>query len=152
MSSPVTNRELVIFGIAVVAVAVAVGQFINARSPYGMGVHGWQPRMGFHDGWRGAMDGHGPGGFGMMRGDGPRGPGGFLMRADVNRDGTITKDELVAGANAHIDELFEVMDTDKDGKLSKEELAKGRELMRERMRAKWAAERTAPDAAPAVSK
>lgn len=147
MSSPVTNRELVIFGIAVVAVAVALTQYINMRNPVGMGAFGWQPRPGFHEGWRGHPDGR----FGGPDGRGPGG-GRFMAMADTNKDGYITKDELMAGAKTHIDEMFEVMDTDHDGRLSKDELAKGRELMRQRMWLKMQAARggDVSPAAPAV--
>lgn len=136
MSAPVTNRELVIFGIAVVAVAVAITQYVmDARAPV------WQHmRPGFGEGWRG----HGGGGFGGPRGERMGGPGGgFMAMADRNKDGFITKDELMNGARTHIDEMFDVMDTDKDGKLSREELVKGRDLMRQRMWAKFEAERKA---------
>ena len=54
----------------------------------------------------------------------PAGPmrGGGLMRADTNRDGVVTRDEVIADA----DRRFARMDTDGDGKVSRDELRAAR--------------------------
>ncbi len=56
------------------------------------------------------------------------------MKADANKDGFLTKDEMLAQHKIRLDEMFAKSDTDKDGKLSKDELKKGREAMRAKMK------------------
>lgn len=56
------------------------------------------------------------------------------MKADTNKDGFLTKDEMLAQHKIRLDEMFAKSDTDKDGKLSKDELKKGREAMRAKMK------------------
>jgi len=60
----------------------------------------------------------------------PAGPmrGGGLMRADTNRDGVVTRDEVIADA----DRRFARMDIDGDGKVSRDELRAARAARRER--------------------
>lgn len=49
----------------------------------------------------------------------PRG-GGMMMRADTNRDGIVTRDEVIAQAADRFDRL----DLDRDGKLTRDELGR----------------------------
>jgi hypothetical protein len=81
----------------------------------------------------------------MERGfDGPHGPDGkrpdFFAMSDANKDGFVTKDEMMAKQQARTDELFTTVDTDHDGKLTKEEMENGRELMRAKFKARMEAE------------
>ncbi|RYG61300.1 MAG: hypothetical protein EON60_04045 [Alphaproteobacteria bacterium] len=62
---------------------------------------------------------------------------------DADKDGFITKPEMTAHHQARLDEMFATADTDGDGKLTKEEMAKGRELMRAKMKERFKAEREA---------
>jgi Spy/CpxP family protein refolding chaperone len=55
-----------------------------------------------------------------------------LMHADGNKDGFLTKEEMIDAQRKKIDKMFERTDTDKDGKLSVEERQKAREEMRKR--------------------
>ena len=57
--------------------------------------------------------------------------GGGMMRADANGDGTVTRAEMIAEAEAR----FAAMDTDKDGKVTPEE----RQAARATMRSQWRA-------------
>lgn len=52
--------------------------------------------------------------------------GGGLMRADTNRDGVVTRDEVIGDA----DRRFARMDTDGDGKVSRDELRAARAARR----------------------
>ncbi len=56
------------------------------------------------------------------------------MKADTNKDGFLTKDEMLAQHKKRLDEMFEKSDLNKDGKLSKDEMQKGREAMRAKMK------------------
>lgn len=56
--------------------------------------------------------------------------GGGLMRADTNRDGAITRAEMLADADAR----FVAMDTDKDGKVTAAERDAARAAMRAQRR------------------
>ncbi len=72
-------------------------------------------------------------GFGPQ--DGQRGPrGGHFAKADANKDGYLTKDEMLAMHKARLDKMFAEADTNEDGKLSKEEMEAARGKFRERMR------------------
>jgi len=118
------NREMLLFGAVVVLLSVAISVGIQSA------------RFHHHMGQRFERFG-GPGMMGE-RGVGMHGsPDGFMARADANKDGFLTKDELMAGAKDRIDKMFAEADTDKDGKLSKDELEKGREAMREKMRQRF---------------
>ncbi len=95
--------------------------------------------------------------MGNMRGNGPQGdrPYGdpdkmaerqaemqkrgaeMFAKADTNKDGFLTKEEMLEAHKAKLDEMFEKIDTNKDGKLSPEEMKKGREAMREKFREKF---------------
>lgn len=91
----------------------------------------------------------------MMRdGEGPHGPKGdrpdfkgkqaemekrgaeMFAKADTNKDGFLSKEEMLNAHKERIDEMFEKVDTNKDGKLSPEEMKKGREIMREKFKEK----------------
>ena len=66
---------------------------------------------------------------------GPRGPrGNHFAEADTNKDGYLTKDEMLAQHKARLDKMFAEADTNKDGKLSKDEMEAARGKFRERMR------------------
>ena len=60
----------------------------------------------------------------------------MFAKADKNKDGFITKDEMYEAHKARIDEMFAKADTDNDGKLSPEEMKKGHQAMREKFREK----------------
>lgn len=74
---------------------------------------------------------------------GPNNPDGkarhekMFMKADKNADGFLTKEEMLESHKEKIDQMFNDSDSDKDGKLSKDELAKGREVMRAKMKDRW---------------
>ena len=76
--------------------------------------------------------------------DAPKGPreGGpgkdrgakMFEAADANKDGELTKGEMMGAHQQRIDKMFAELDTDKNGTLSKPELEKGRDKMREAMK------------------
>lgn len=53
---------------------------------------------------------------------------------DTNKDGFVTKEEMMDMHKKHVDRLFEKADKDKDGKLSKEEWKEGKKAMRAEMK------------------
>lgn len=57
-----------------------------------------------------------------------------FIETDTNKDGFLTKDEMLEEHKKRIEDIFTRLDTDKDGKLSPEEMKAGREKMRERMK------------------
>lgn len=57
--------------------------------------------------------------------------------ADTNKDGALTKEEMLEAHKKHIDSMFERLDTDKSGTLSKDELDKGRDAMHKKMKERW---------------
>ncbi|MDY0029388.1 MAG: EF-hand domain-containing protein [Pseudobdellovibrionaceae bacterium] len=61
----------------------------------------------------------------------------MFAKADTNKDGFLTKQEMLEAHKTKLDEMFEKADTDKDGKLSPEEMKKGRDIMREKFREKF---------------
>lgn len=61
----------------------------------------------------------------------------MFMKADKNADGFLTKEEMLESHKERIDQMFTDLDGDKDGKLSKDEMAKGREIMRAKMKDRW---------------
>lgn len=67
-------------------------------------------------------------------GPGMRERGGMFQNADTNKDGFLTKEEMLAAQQQHIDKMFTSLDTNKDGKLSQDEVQAGRNKMRERMK------------------
>jgi Ca2+-binding EF-hand superfamily protein len=69
-----------------------------------------------------------------MAGDQPRSdaPG---MRADTDGDGRVSRDEATAAASQRTGDWFEKADLDKDGYVTAEELKQGRETRREEMKA-----------------
>ncbi len=60
----------------------------------------------------------------------------MFAKTDTNKDGFLSKDEMLAGQRERLDEMFATADTNKDGKLSPEEMKKGREAMHAKMKAK----------------
>jgi len=46
----------------------------------------------------------------------------MFEKTDTNKDGFISKDEMIASHKARIDDMFEKMDTNKDGMISHNEL------------------------------
>jgi hypothetical protein len=57
--------------------------------------------------------------------------------ADTNKDGALTKEEMLEAHKKRIDAMFERLDTDKNGTLSKAELDKGRDEMHKKMKERW---------------
>ncbi len=58
-------------------------------------------------------------------------------KIDLNKDSSLTRDELEAHYRKKIDRIFEKTDADKDGKLSDAELQKGREKWDAKMRRRF---------------
>lgn len=69
-----------------------------------------------------------------------------FKEADANNDGFLTKEEMRAGQEKRLDEMFAKADLDKDGKLSPEEIAKSREEMKKRWKERKDAK--GPDGGP----
>lgn len=61
----------------------------------------------------------------------------MFEEADKNKDGVLTKEEMLEAHKARVDEMFEKFDTDKSGTLTREELDKGREEMRSKMKERF---------------
>lgn len=127
-----TNREMGLLIGLVVSLSAAVGLGLQSFG-HGHGYGGcWHQRPGFgHMGPRGPMDGPSHGKF-MQR---------MMQDADTNKDGFLTKDEMLAAHTRRVEQMFADLDTNHDGKLDADELAKGRELMRAKMMQRWQAER-----------
>lgn len=87
------------------------------------------PRDGPHDGPDGGPHGGDPK-------DMERRGGEMFMRADVNKDGYLSKEEMLDAHKGRIDEMFSTADTDHDSKLSREEMKQGREAMHKKFREK----------------
>lgn len=76
---------------------------------------------------------------------GPGGPGGpgkergakMFEEADLNKDGELTKEEMLGAHQKRLDKMFTDLDTDKNGTLSKPELEKGRTKMREALKERF---------------
>ena len=85
----------------------------------------------------GGPDGPPPGG--PEGGPGKHGDRGAKMfeEADKNKDGVLTKDEMLDAHKNRVDDMFEKLDADKSGTLSKAELDKGREEMRNKMKERF---------------
>ncbi len=66
-----------------------------------------------------------------------------FKEADANKDGFLTKDEMLDAHKKRIDKMFENTDTDKDGKLSTGELEKGREAMRAKFKDRFKGDKPA---------
>lgn len=60
----------------------------------------------------------------------------MFAKTDTNKDGFLSKEEMLTGQRERLDEMFATADTNKDGKLSPEEMKKGREAMHAKMKAK----------------
>ena len=134
-----TNREMFLLATSILFASTTVGLALQGvlHKPRHHGPH---ERPGFDrkfDERRGPDDKRGP------RPD-------FFARDDANKDGFITKEEMQASQTARLDEFFATADTNKDGKLSREEMEQGRKLMREKMKARFEAERKAAGEAPAA--
>ena len=65
------------------------------------------------------------------------GPGDRFGNADLNKDGFLTKAEMMDVQQKRMDKMFSESDTDGDGKLSQAELQAGFKAMREKMRARF---------------
>lgn len=76
-----------------------------------------------------------PGEEGQGPEGGPRNHrGDHFAKADANKDGYLTKDEMLAMHKARLDKMFTEADTNHDGKLSKDEMETARGKFRERMK------------------
>ncbi|HPQ51096.1 MAG: EF-hand domain-containing protein [Alphaproteobacteria bacterium] len=60
----------------------------------------------------------------------------MFAKADTDKDGFLTKEEMLNAHKERLDEMFAKTDADKDGKLSPEEMKKGREIMRAKFKEK----------------
>lgn len=128
-----TNREMFLLATSILFASTTLGIALQGVLHKGHHHKGPHDRPGFER----RFDGHGP------RGDRDRKRPDFFAMGDTNKDGVITKDEMIAKQTARLDEFFATVDTDKDGKLTREEMEKGRKLMREKMKARFEAERDA---------
>jgi Ca2+-binding EF-hand superfamily protein len=74
----------------------------------------------------------------------------MMERIDTDKDGFLTKDEMLEAHKARLDEMFERDDTNGDGKLSPEELKAAKESFKDRMkerREKWKERKESKDGA-----
>ncbi len=130
-----TNREMFLLATSILFAATTLGLALQGTLHKG-------PRHG-HPGY----EHHHPGKTAWKK-DGKR-PDMFT-RFDTDKDGFVTRDEMLALQNARLTELFATVDTDKDGKLSRTEMEQGRKLMHAKMKARFEAERqAAPQTVPA---
>lgn len=60
--------------------------------------------------------------------------GEMFNRADANKDGFLTREEMLKAHEARIDKMFADLDTSKDNKLSQDEMKAGRDKMRAKMK------------------
>ncbi len=136
-----TNREMFLLATSILFASTTLG--IALQGVLHKGHH-----KGHHDrpGFERKFEGHGP------RGDRDRKRPDFFAMGDVNKDGVITKDEMLAKQTERLEEFFATVDTDKDGKLTREEMEKGRELMKAKMKARFEADRKAAKDAPDAAK
>lgn len=118
--------------------AAKMGQRFDAMDTDHNGALSRDEFMTGHQNMHGAQghEGHKMGQMGMGegregRGGGHERKGGMMLRmADANGDGTLTKQEAVAGALKH----FDMADADKDGKLTPAERKAAHAKMREHMK------------------
>lgn len=133
-----TNREMFLLAASILFASTTLGLALKGtlhKGPHKGPDHG---RPGFER----PFEGHGPhGGKDRKRPD-------FFAMGDVNKDGVITKEELLAKQTERLEEFFTTVDTNKDGKLTREEMDAGRKLMKDKMKARFEAERAAAPAAP----
>ena len=70
--------------------------------------------------------------------DGGKGKGAAMFEAaDTDKDGSLTRDEMLNAHKNRVNEIFDKLDSDKNGSVTKEEMAKGRDEIREKMRERW---------------
>ncbi len=134
-----TNREMFLLATSILFASTTLGLALQ-------GVLHKGPRHHDRPGYERGFDGHGP------HGDKDRKRPDFFAMGDANKDGFVTKDEMIAKQTARMDEFFTTADTDKDGKLTRDEMEQGRKLMKEKMKARFEAERAAANAAPDAAK
>ena len=132
-----TNREMFLLATSILFASTTVGIALQGALHH--------PRPPHGPGFERPFDGPGGPDKHSRWHDGKR-PDFFAM-GDADKDGFVTRDEMLARQNARLDEIFATVDTDKDGKLTRDEMDKGRKLMHEKMRARFEAERKAAEAA-----
>jgi hypothetical protein len=126
-----TNREMFLLATTILFASTTAGMALQGVLHHG--------RPGFE-----RVDGRfGP--HGKPDGDRPDRGARMFDETDTNKDGFVTRDEMLVKQQARLDEMFATVDTDKDGKLSRDEMQKGRELMRAKWKARIEAERKAED-------
>ncbi|GAA4413835.1 hypothetical protein [Quisquiliibacterium transsilvanicum] len=96
----------------------AAGTAAQAPAGPGYGPRGGGPGEGMHRHHRDGKHGH---------------RGGLMMGADQNRDGKVSRDELLEAQKRQL-AMFERADADKDGTLTRDEMRAARETMREEYR------------------
>ncbi|MFZ2620194.1 MAG: hypothetical protein WAX89_04905 [Alphaproteobacteria bacterium] len=62
----------------------------------------------------------------------------MFKKADTNADGFLTLEEMAANHQQRMVEMFTTLDADKDNRLSATEMAEARNVMREKMKQRWA--------------
>ena len=132
-----TNREMFLLATSILFASTTLGIALQGvlHKGHHKGPHHERP------GFERRFDGHGPRDERGPRADRDRKRPDFFAMGDVNKDGVITKDEMLAKQTERLDDFFATVDTDKDGKLTREEMEKGRDLMKAKMKARFAAER-----------
>lgn len=121
-----TNREMFLLATSILFASTTAGLVLQGTLHKGP-----HHRPGFDRPWDGDKRGPRPDFFAMI---------------DADKDGFITRDEMTAHHAAKLADMFATADTDKDGRLTRDEMKKGRELMREKMKARFKAERDAAEA------
>lgn len=112
-----TNREMVLFAAAIFFAATTAGLAFRAFCPMQMGPHmgGWHQshHKGGKQHWKDRKE-------------------QMFLKADTDKDGALSKQEMHAGITARVDGMFTKMDKDGDGKLTREEMEAGRKAMKKR--------------------
>jgi len=120
-----TNREMFLLATSILFASTTIGLALQGTLHKGPR----HDRPAYHHAWK--------------KGGEHKRPDMFT-RFDTNRDGFVTRDEMLALQNERLAELFATVDTNQDGKLTRDEMEQGRKLMHAKMKARFEAERQAP--------
>lgn len=84
----------------------------------------------------------GPGGNKDGKNNGARAAHMF-DQADINKDGVLTRDEMLAAHKKRVDQIFDKLDADKSGTVTKAEVETGREEIRKMLKEQFKNRRAA---------